>query len=191
MCAAHNSALALPFVSTTDRSDQRNQLSILAVEPALDDLLSVVASLSESGFHVTAAEGFAQAKPLLTTHGPRILMTAARLGMYNGLHLVLRGKSLQPGLAALVTSDVPDRILQEEVEALGATFVTKPISTSHLVAAILQTVYRRDPDGPPIRPPFERRSADRRASITPFGVERRNTDRRRLLDMFPPTTPVT
>ena len=184
MCAAQISALAVPLVASEERPSEKHQLSVLTVEPVLDDLLAIASSLSAVGFHVTAAEGFSQAKPLLTTHGPRILMTAARLGMYNGLHLVLRGKSMQPDLAALVTSETPDRILQAEVEAMGATFVMKPISTSHLVAAILQTVYRRDAAAP-IRPPFERRSADRRATVTTFGEERRSTDRRRLMPLGP------
>jgi DNA-binding response OmpR family regulator len=185
MCAAHYAASALQLMAPTDEPITRGYTSLVAVEPALGALLSIVEVLSKTGFHVTAAESFVQAKPLLRTHSPRILITAARLGMYHGLHLVLHGKSLQPSLAALVTSDTPDVVLQREVEELGATFVLKPIATSHLVAAILQTIYRRDVDRP-IRPPFERRSADRRGLPTPCAQERRGNERRRLVALALP-----
>jgi DNA-binding NtrC family response regulator len=163
-------------------------VTVLVVEPVLDDLLRTVAILSSAGFLVTAAATFAQAKPLLTAGSPAVLLTAARLGMYNGLHLVVRGTALQPGLAALITSRVEDLVLQRETEQLGATFILQPLPHDELIASILKTRFRAAGNTEPIRPPFERRSTQRRAlePIEPISVDRRGSDRRRMLPWLVP-----
>jgi PleD family two-component response regulator len=163
-------------------------LSILVVEPALDELVRTVAALSDAGFHVTAAERFAQAKHLLNPRSPSVLLTSLRLGCYNGLHLVVRGKALQSQLAAIVTSFEADAVLQSDAEALGATFVLKPITTDQLIASILKTYFRRRDDDAPIRPPFERRVGERRAPrpLESLSIDRRGSDRRRPLPWLVP-----
>jgi DNA-binding NtrC family response regulator len=168
-------------------------LTVLVVEPLLEQLLKTVTMLSTAGFKVTAAASFEQAKPLLTQDSPSILLTALRLGMFNGLHLVVRGKALQPGLAALVTSPQPDIVLQREAEQLEATFVLQPIASTELIASILKTKFRREGDEP-IRPPFERRVRDRRALVpvdplAPVSIKRREGDRRRALPWLLPPPP--
>jgi DNA-binding NtrC family response regulator len=166
-------------------------LSVLVVEPVLDQLLHTVSLLATAGFQVTAAASFEQAKPLLTSDSPAVLITALRLGMYNGLHLVVRGKALQPRLAALVTSPQPDPVLQREAELLQATFVLQPIASEELIASILKTRYRDAGNTEPIRPPFERRLADRRAlePVDPISMDRRGSDRRRILPWLLPSPP--
>lgn len=166
-------------------------LSILVVEPALDELVSRVSALTGAGFHVTAAESFAQAKQLLTPTTPSVLLTSLRLGGHNGLHLVVRGKGLQPNLAAIVTSSDVDAALRAEAEALGATFVVKPITPDQLIASILKTYFRPSGDADPIRPPFERREGQRRAlqPLDPISVDRRGPDRRRPLPWLVPPSP--
>ena len=166
-------------------------LAILVVEPALDELVRTVAALTGAGFHVTAAEGFAQAKHLLSPRAPAVLLTSLRLGCYNGLHLVVRGKAMQSQMAAIVTSSEADVVLQSDAEALGATFVVKPITTDQLIASILKTYFRRQDDDAPIRPPFERRMGQRRG-LQPSdssSSDRRGPDRRRPLPWLVPRTP--
>jgi CheY-like chemotaxis protein len=163
-------------------------MSVLVVEPALEELLYVTSMLSSAGFHVTAAASFAQARALLG--GPRqfaVLFTELRLGMYNGLHLVVRGRCVQPTMASLVTASAEDAMLQAEAEHLGATFVVKPTTSQECIGAILQTVYRSDPSAGPIRPPFERRHGERRGAPQPIGEERRRSERRRAIHWL--TTP--
>jgi DNA-binding NtrC family response regulator len=190
MSGVDERAVQLEVVTVPTDVVTTNALSVVVVEPALNQLLATVSTLSAAGFHVTAAEGFAQAKPLLSS-GPAVLLTAARLGMYNGLHLVVRGKAIQPGMAALVTSPVADSILQSDAEALGATFVQTPIANRELIASILQTYFRSASDRRPVRPPFERRTHERRTSIRAVdpNVERRAQDRRRVLPwLVPPSS---
>jgi DNA-binding NtrC family response regulator len=182
---------ALHVVASNSETVGTGALSILVVEPALDELVRTVAALTQAGFHVTAAEGFPQAKHLLTPQAPAVLLTSLRLGCYNGLHLVVRGKAVQPKMAAIVTSSQADAVLQVEAEALGATFVVRPVTTDQLIASILKTYFRRNGDVEPIRPPFERRVSQRRAlqPVEPISVDRRGSDRRRPLPWLVPPGP--
>jgi DNA-binding NtrC family response regulator len=159
--------------------------SVLVVEPSLDELLVVMSRLATAGFRVTVAESFAQARPFLAAQPPALLITALRLGAYNGLHLVLRGKAIDPRMKAIVTTNVADMVLQADAETMGATFVVTPIGEREMLGAVLQTVFR--PDGaPPIRPPFERRARERRAALTLVASDRRVSDRRRSLPWLVP-----
>jgi len=156
--------------------------SALIVDPVLSDALFSVAAVSSLGFHVTVADNFHEALERLRVP-PALLIADIRLGEYNGLHLVLRGKAVKRDLAAIVTSAVADAVLQSEAEQLGATFVLKPTRTEELHAAISRTLLRTT-EGP-IRPPFERRREERRVALLPFDYpERRVAPRRRDIQML-------
>jgi DNA-binding NtrC family response regulator len=159
--------------------------SALVVEPHAPDALTTVEALSRSGFRVTLAETFARAKEHLASQIPDVLVTAIRLGEFNGLHLVLRATSARPDTSALVVSDYPDMVLEADAEAMGATFVLKPVSGKELTAAVFRTLAARGDRARglavPIRPPFERRVSQRRKTTAPVSMERRQGDRRRDL----------
>ena len=162
-------------------SEVLDTLPVLVVEPSLDELLPLVGTLTAAGFQVTAAGTFSQARELLSSQPPSILVTTLRLGLYNGLHLVLRGKLTKPDMAALVTSPVADPVLQADAEAMGATFMLKPVTEQDLIAAALRTLYSSDPSVAPLRPPFERRVRERRACEVPSDPGRRVAERRRRM----------
>jgi DNA-binding NtrC family response regulator len=152
----------------------------LIVEPSLADAMFVVSTLSLLGFRVIASDNFHEAKALLR-EPPALLVSELRLSEYNGLHLVLRAKSARPDMAAIVTTQVADPVLQAEAERMGATFVLKPTTSEEFRAAVCRTLFR-SPDslGQPIRAPFEQRKADRRRGETAeHRLERRVSDRRR------------
>jgi DNA-binding NtrC family response regulator len=166
----------IPFGSSGGGSSSP---TALVIEPILPHLLAVLSTLSSMGFDTTVAETFQDARAALSTHPPTLLVTGIKLREYNGLHLVLRGMTSWPDLAAIVTSEAPDSLLQEETERLGATFVVMPAPQMELVAAVSRTVLRaRRAGGPlePIRPPFERRLKSP-ASLTV--VEPQTAERRR------------
>lgn len=154
----------------------------LLVEPSASDAIRVTLVLSELGFQVTVSDSFQQAKTQLTPP-PALLITELRLGAYNGLHLVLRGKSIHPQLAALVTSHVEDPLLWTEAERLGATFVPKSVSPQEFRAAVLRTLFRSvEGHAEPIRRPFERRTSERRKASDGYQPDRRVSERRRNVD---------
>jgi DNA-binding response OmpR family regulator len=159
----------------------------LIIDPDLSDVMFAVAAASSLGFRVTVADSFQEALERLRVP-PTLLIAHIRLGEYNGLHLVLRGKAASRDLAAIVTSGVADKVLQTEAEQLGATFVLKPTTAQELSAAICRTLLQ----GGPVRSPFERRTSDRRSpSSAAYHPDRRKGSRRRdvlqLIQQVAPT----
>ena len=152
--------------------------SVLVVEPALDQSAPLFSYLSAASLRVTVTDSFSEAKALLTVRPPAVLLTELKLGEFNGLHLVLRGKSVRPTMAALVMSPVFDAVMQGEADKMGATVLLKPLDRRELLAAICRTLARTSPDEQPLRPPFERRRHQRRAVDTLVVHERRQADRR-------------
>jgi len=154
----------------------------LVVEPVEADRTLIVFGLTSAGFRVAAADGFSEARVRLVTQAPTVLVTTVRLGAFNGLQLVLRGRSIRPDMTVLVTADPADTLLRPEVEAAGATFVSKPLQTPELLAALYRTALRQPrPDGTlePVRPPFERRSRERRRGAAgTLEQDRRRAERR-------------
>jgi DNA-binding NtrC family response regulator len=153
----------------------------LLVEPDHVDRVILHSALASAGFRVIATNNLRDAEEVIVSRQPLVLVTNVRLGAHNGLQLALRGYTERPRMAVIVTSSRPDGILQAEAERLGATFVLKPVSPDDLLAAVYRTALR-PPDAhaaEPIRPPFERRRADRRMTHTNVAVERRSLPRRR------------
>lgn len=168
-------------------------VTALLVEPNLLQAVAIASALTDSWFDVTIADTFQKARTALTSGPPAVLVTEIRLAEYNGLHLVIYGKSIRSEMAAIVMSSEPDRTLETEAEALGATYMIKPVSCKDVQAALLRTISRLDiPARPlhPIRPPFERRVGERRASSgAAVAADRRRADRRRdLAKVLDPVT---
>ena len=132
-----------------------------------------------AGFHVLVAESFHAARELLDHHSPNMLVTELRLGEYNGLHLLMRGKAQREDLAAVVTSSWVDPVLQAETERMRGTFLPKPTTREEALAAIMRTCFRDAAETHPIRPPFERRHLIRRVAALPVDGE---SERRRIVE---------
>jgi DNA-binding response OmpR family regulator len=153
----------------------------LLVEPDHVDRVMLHSALALAGFRVIATNNLRDADDALTWRPPHVLVTNLRLGAHDGLQLARRGYAERPRMTVIVTSSRPDPILQGEAERMGATFVLKPVQPEHLLAAVYRTALRpvSAHDAAPIRPPFERRRGDRRATCTNVSVERRCAPRRR------------
>lgn len=152
------------------------------MEPNEPDMVFIRGALASAGFIVRAADNFREAKSLLITHPPLVLVTEIRLGAFNGLQLALRAGSTTPRIPVVVTSRFHDPVLQRDAESTGATFALKPLTRDELLAVVYRTALRRSGPGAddPIRVPFERRYGERRhAQATDLELERRNADRRR------------
>lgn len=145
-------------------------------------MVRAVSVLSGAGFTVTATDNYHEARNRLAAAPPRVLVTEIRLGAYNGLQLALRAEAAGGRTTVVVTSAFPDPVLQRDADRIGVTFAVKPLTGEALLAAVYRTAMRRpDANGrlEPIRPPFERRSGERRMVSSPVEFERRSADRRR------------
>jgi DNA-binding response OmpR family regulator len=155
--------------------------AVLVVEPDATSRVRTANILAAAGFHVRTTDAFAPARRAISSEPPAVLVTTLKLGEYNGLHLVLRAKATAPRTATLVTVSASDDGFKKDVQQIGATLITNPITSGDLVAAVLRTLFRTDATVA-IEPPFERRVAERRQTDIAPGAERRAGDRRRTLE---------
>jgi DNA-binding response OmpR family regulator len=113
--------------------------SILIVHPHPTELAEIADPLQNCGYRVSRAATFEEAKTLLEADPPTLLIAATRLGAFNGLHLVVRGRCSHPEMAAIVTDRIADPMLRAEAVKQGATYVSEqaPGELLSLVAGTL------------------------------------------------------
>lgn len=120
-------------------------------------------ALTGLGFAVAVVTDFDDARTRVTTEPPDLLVTDARLGAFNGLHLVFAAKSVKPALAVIVVGDAEDLPLSSEAERAGAAFVLGPPSDVDLSGAIRRVLHARTVDAAERRQEADRREPDARA----------------------------
>jgi DNA-binding NtrC family response regulator len=113
-------------------------LSALVVEPEIAPRLLLFSMLTSAGLNVTATDSFNCAQALLVAAPPALLVTEIRLGVHSGLHLTILARLRRPDMTVIVTSRFHDRFLRRGAEALGASFVRKPLTTGKLLAVLSQ-----------------------------------------------------
>jgi DNA-binding NtrC family response regulator len=114
--------------------------SVVVVDGNARDRTSTVTLLEAAGYRVRSARSFDEAKTLLAAECPDLLITDLRLGQYNGLHLVLRTRNTYPEMAALVTSRIPDPVLEAEAVRQHAQFVLSPLTEPQLLEAVASSL---------------------------------------------------
>jgi len=92
--------------------------------------------LQEAGYDTVACDRYQDAKALLSTTRPDLLLTDIRLGAYNGLQLGIYARDRHPGLPVIVLTGYEDPTLRDEAKHAGALFLMKPITRVVLLAAI-------------------------------------------------------
>lgn len=143
-----------------------------------------VKALRQAGYHTAGVSTFEEAKRQLMLDPPNILITGARLGAYNGLHLVHLGRAESPRFQAVIIGEAPDAVLERDAIQAGAAFLVEPVSGAGLVAVVTVLVGGPTREGPNPRlgsePRPDRRRDDRRATLTQWVLpERRVVQRRR------------
>ena len=113
---------------------RQRMVLVVSADPA--DRRGTALLLESAGYRVVSAGNFEQAKRVLASEAPDMLITDLRLGPYNGLHLVLRSRLDHPGMAALVTSRVPDPVLEAEALRQSAGFLLLPASDDEVLDAV-------------------------------------------------------
>lgn len=104
---------------------------------ALARLASV---LTSGGYQVSIASSFAEASDILTTRSPALLITAIRLGPFNGLHLVIRGQARRPEMGAIIIDTSWDSGLETEARNCGAFYLVEPLDTASLLERVAQAL---------------------------------------------------
>ena len=92
--------------------------------------------LSTAGNMVTSVAEFEDAEERLVYAPPDLLITAVKLGSYNGIHLVLRAHADHPETQAIVMHTEDDPVLESEASSAGATYVRLPVGEAQFVALV-------------------------------------------------------
>jgi DNA-binding NtrC family response regulator len=110
--------------------------TIVVVDAGSGVLAGAIVELQRAGYEVSAATTFDEGKRLLETTHPDLLITAVRLGAFNGLHLVVKGRAQHANMAAIVIGDAADEGLQGEAASLGAAFAVRPLPQDGLLSVV-------------------------------------------------------
>jgi CheY-like chemotaxis protein len=119
---------------------------VLVLEDDENALAGIVELLSESGYDVTPAAKYEDAKELLSRGTYDLLVTDVRLRSYNGLHLVMKVREESPDTAVIIMTGYDEPLMELEASRYNAQFVKKPIKPAALLEAAqrsLMTVRRQ------------------------------------------------
>ena len=138
------------------------------------------AALRGEGWDAIEATSYEEAKRLWMSERPPMLIADIRLGQFNGLQLLLRARADRPDVNCVITSAIPDKVLEADTRRFGGTFVVKPLARDQVIS-LLQSLRSAAVEGRTASD-AERRLAERRQLIIPgFAHDRRLSDRRRPL----------
>jgi DNA-binding NtrC family response regulator len=112
---------------------------ILIVEDDRASLEGLIALVGSAGYAVTGVGSFEEGRRALAA-GTDVLVTDVRLGAYNGLQLIMRGRALNPALRAIVVTGYPDIVVQREAERLDAVHMEKPVDPTRLLREIADAI---------------------------------------------------
>jgi DNA-binding NtrC family response regulator len=110
----------------------KRAVQILVVDNDVTAAASQVGWLRTAGYDASAAVGFQAASRRLEERPPHLLITPLRLGAFNGVHLVFRGRAQKPEVLALIIGDRVDEG-REEAQQSGASFACKPQTRDQLL----------------------------------------------------------
>jgi|SRR5215831_13063678 len=109
--------------------------NILIVEDDQGTLLGWVELLRAAGYFVTGVSSYEEGRQELATM-PDLLITDVRLGVYNGLQLLMRGRMVNPRLQAIVVTGYADHIVRREAVYLQAEHLEKPVDADRLLQVV-------------------------------------------------------
>lgn len=118
---------------------------ILVVLSDDESRTAVEHALSSTDHHVTYLSRFQEAKERIEIAPPDLIITAVKLGAYNGLHLVLRARADRADMPAIVLHTEHDPVLAREATSAGAIFVVTPFDTLRFESVVHETLGEIDP----------------------------------------------
>ena len=144
--------------------------TVLVVDANPGALRGAATVLTDAGYLVMQAASFAEARRRLAIARPDVLITAVRLGGYNGLHLVIGSQLALPGLVTIVTHAVPDPLLQAEAAVYNAAFLVQPVAWQLFLGMLGRLLEARGERPKPTRPRRWPRLAPSRPVEAALGV---------------------
>ena len=109
------------------------------------------ARLSEIGYLVAPASTFSGARELLDSVLPDLVIVAAQVGAFSGLHLAARSRLDHPKRPVIITHTEADVFLQAEALRLGARFVVNPLQNPGFLRSVRSALEEHRHHQPTIR----------------------------------------
>lgn len=142
---------------------------LLLVEPDASVAARVRNTVLTAGHGVLVVSSFEDAVRALADGRVDLLITALRLGAFNGLHLVLRSRVLYPDVPALVVADPGDRSI--DIDRLGVRFLPTPVDPILLSAAVNELLAQRGIPSTSLQRRWPRKHANLPAQISNAPLE--------------------
>jgi two-component system nitrogen regulation response regulator GlnG len=127
---------ALVHARSSIEPDAVAPATVLVVDPDSAAREETAGWLSDAGYGVRDAGSFEDARRMLDSAAPEILLTAVRLGAFNGLHLIIAARAVRPGLRAILTTAAEDPALRGEADRLDVECLVKPVTRDALLAVV-------------------------------------------------------
>jgi DNA-binding response OmpR family regulator len=138
---------------------------ILLVDPDPRWSATTEHALSAAGYLAVAVGTFEDALRQLAVDCPDLLVTAARLGAFNGLHLVLRSREDCSGMSMIVTGEEEDPLLEAEVIRYGARYASKSLEPERFLRLVSELLTGRSPRGQLVDRRWPRKAAGLPATV--------------------------
>ena len=120
--------------------------TILVVDRDPQTLASALEHLRSAGYRASGVESFHEARQLLPTIQPDVLIADVRLGAFNGLRLVTQRHAEHPGEPSIVTHAYLDPVLRRKALQLDVPYLVKPIYADVLLGTVAELLAQRSAD---------------------------------------------
>jgi len=135
---------------------------ILLVDPNSTAQSITEGALARADYRVAAVSTFEQAKQQIALDCPDLLVTAIRLGAYNGLQLVLRTRIECGDLPVIITGAPAD--FTTDIDRYGGHFVAAPAG-AQLLSKVEELLAGRTPRDPDSKRRWPRKRAELPATV--------------------------
>ena len=124
-------------------NDMRTGQRVLVANEDTAERCALTALLAGAGYDTISAASFEEARLALDRTAPDLLIAHLRLGAFNGLHLLLRGRADNPHLAAIITTRPEDADIRMEALQFGVLCVLTRAFTPEFLPTIAKVIERR------------------------------------------------
>jgi DNA-binding NtrC family response regulator len=118
----------------------------IVVDADVAELRKTEQALEQIGFVVMSASSFAQAKSLLISITPEIVIADIKLEAFNGLHLAALCAVWRPATPVIATHRIHDAVLEADAKRLNAVFVVKTPTREELTRCAVELLNSQRPN---------------------------------------------
>ena len=123
----------------------------VVVDADAAELRKTEQALEAAGFVVMTSDSFAQARALLASMTPDIVIADIKLSAYNGLHLAALCAVWRPGMPFIATDSNHDMVLEADARRLSASYVIKTPEREELTRTALTLLSERSREAAGVR----------------------------------------